>query len=1144
MKRLFTITLLFLGFCALPASQISAQCSTTICTGFPPPALTSEEACIMCDPCIVNGYVGNTGTPNTGDVPGPFCGSVENNQWFAFLAPASGTLSLSFTSYNCAGAGGGSGIQAEMYSTNDCNTFVSVSNCWSPGSAGTGIVTATGLQPFCPYYLMIDGWAGDVCEFTITTLDCVAPPPPPAISILGPSEVCPGSTTEYCLPENVNTVCDNSGSNTIWTINPPIGTITGPNDGECIEVHWDAPGNAVITVTTTNVCFGGSSATFDVTSAVIPPQIQEYVYCLGECVECAGTLFCQPGIHFVTLQNWLGCDSIIHCVFDEVAPIIVPLGEITICYPESYTSCDQTFEESGLYSPFCESWQGCDSTNFFDLAVLHPIASVAAPGLLGCAPGSTVVLNGTASNVATATGATTSYNWSGPAGGINTPANQPTITVDLPGTYCLTLTHSRNGKQCTDTKCVTVVKDDKVPQTPQITGDNNPCIGETVTYTVTPVGTPAPTSFTWTTSNGNTYTSAGPNSIQVAWANSGNVQVCVAAKNDCGSSSPACFNVSVEPAPTASISGSGQVCPGSGTPVDFTITLTGTGPWDVGYSVNGGAATMLHIDNSPFTLTASQVGTYTLTGVTSAEGCPGTVDGSAVLSEFPQPTAVLSGSGSVCAGTNQTENLTITLSGTSPWTVNWAVNGSPQAPLTINGTPYTLPIGASQAGNITLTGMTGGNGCPGTISGSATVGVNTAPTVTGITTECDPTNTSFVVFFDILGGDPGSYSVSPNLGFMLGNSFTSDPQPSGTGYSFLVTDANNCNPATVAEPLVLCNCTTAAGDMPTTLVEECGEGPVSVNYNASTQAFDGDDVLQFILHSGSGVVIQAPVIGKFSTASVSFDPAAMSYGTTYYLSAVVGNDDGSGGVDLTDPCADVAQGTPIIFYEIPSATLSGDPAICEGEQAVLDVNFTGASPWSILYDDGSGSQMANGITTNPYSLVLNPGASTQVFLPGMSDSHCPGNASGTSEITVNTGVSVSNMTTTCNLTGTAYTVSFTIGGGDPASYSWTGLVGSLTANPPYVFTSDPQPEGTGFSILVDDANGCDPQTVAQTQVTCLCLTTVGQMNSQAVEQCGDAAVTANYDTTGQVLDPDDVLIFILHTNSGAAAGTILAENTT
>lgn len=1144
MKR--TVTLLLFTLLAIFYHQkIAAQCNTTVCTALPPPSLCAEEACVMCDPCYLDGLVGQTSpAPNTCDVPGPFCGSVENNVWYAFMAPPSGTVTFNFTVMVCQGTGSGSGIQAEIYATTDCNGFVSVSNCWSPGSQQNGSVTANNLIPYCTYYLMIDGWAGDVCTYTINTTDCTTPPTQEPVSISGPSSVCPGATVTYTMdPAPVN-ACGNNSNAIVWGGILPYGQIIGPSDESTITVQWLSPGVTNLTVSYNNICFGGSSSPpFPVSIQPIPPTNVSENVCLGECWTCAGQLICSPGLWPVTLQNWLGCDSLVNCIYNPILPIPPVSLVVTQCAPFSMNICGQTFNTCGIHSGTCDNWQGCDSITVVDLAILNPKAEVVPPGVLNCTPGATITLDGSASTLGSscAPNVATAYSWTGPPGGINGPANGPTVTIDEPGQYCLTVTHSRGGVSCTNTKCVTVLKDNNVPQTPQISGPNNPCPNTQVTYTVTPVGSPAPTGYTWTTSNGTPVSNPNPNTAIVTWTAGGPVQICVTANNDCGSSSPACLNVNVATPPTATISGAGSVCPNSNGSVNLTITLTGVGPWTVGYSINNVPQTPpLTITSSPYTLVASQVGTYTLTSVTGGAGCTGNVSGSATVSEFPVPTATLSGSGSICQGSGQTANLSIALTGSPPWTVNWAVNGNNQAAITnIMASPYTLPIGQAQAGNVTLVSVTDGNGCTGTVGGAGTVTVNTAPTVSNVQTNCDANNVFYTVIFTINGGNPATYSVIPNNGTLTGNVFTSNQILSGTGYSFIVNDANNCNPVTVSEALVICDCETSAGDMDVTLIEVCGNGPVTAPYDNSTQVFDGNDSLVFILHSGSGVNIVPPVLGTLVTPTVSFNAANMSYGVTYYLSAVVGDDNGNLSVDLNDPCLDVAQGTPIVFYQIPTANLQGDPAVCEGDMANLTVSFTGTGPWSITYDAGSGPQTVNGITGNPYTLSVSPATSTTVCLTGMSDVNCPGTASGCGNITVNQGVQAS-ATTTCDPGGTFYNVTITISGGDPASYFVTPLNGTLTGN---IFTSDNIPDGMGYLFTVDDANGCAPQTVQATEVLCDCTTDVGTMTSPSFDECGNGPVTATYDATGEVLDPDDVKGFILHTNPGNNPGTVIAYNT-
>lgn len=103
-----------------------------------------------------------------------FCGSVENNSWYEFTA-SNTTETFNFSVSNCLNS---SGIQAQVYEvTNDvngcCTGFTSMSNCWNPGTMTNGTVTASGLTPGNNYILMVDGYAGDNCNFTVTNWTAV-----------------------------------------------------------------------------------------------------------------------------------------------------------------------------------------------------------------------------------------------------------------------------------------------------------------------------------------------------------------------------------------------------------------------------------------------------------------------------------------------------------------------------------------------------------------------------------------------------------------------------------------------------------------------------------------------------------------------------------------------------------------------------------------------------------------------------------------------------------------------------------------------------------------------------------------------------------------------------------------------------------
>ncbi len=1296
MKRLLLSTLLAVAFLS---QFVKAQCPPP---GYPPTGDVCSVAPVLC--ADLEGYCATLGSNNI-QQPFPGCGGnvLNNDEWFAFIA-GSTTISIQVIPSNCQ-ASQQQGMQAAIYE-GGCNGPAVATQC----NCVTGTFTMTYNNFFIgqAYYIVFDGCAGNICDFEVHVLQgstLPVPPAPPSM-IIGPTAVCPGSNTVYTLP-------DPTAATFNWTLMPSIGVLSG-SPGAPITIQWTNTGTAQLCVTASNPCFAPSAPTcITITSSLIPPtQLPPMDICVGDCIPCAGQVFCAPtpanGTP-VILQSWLGCDSTVICKINGIPPVTYNLGSATFCAPYVYNICGENFNSSNFITHTCvdASWKGCDSTVILDLAILDPQVVISTPPTLDCGAAATVTLSAANSNIPGWPGVNLSFSWSGP--GIVGSANGVTVDVNEPGQYCFTLTGSRDGVSCSDTKCVTVTQNVAVPPTPQISGNLSPCEGATVNYTVTPGGAPAPSGYTWTTPNGEPFTQVNATTIAVTWnsnaggqlcvtannscgssgpacvtiaiqavaqtpnvsgpgtvcannqaqtytinptqpgvtytwtvpsgtsfsgsgasidvnfngAPTGSVQICATAQNACGPSQPGCFdviiaaapaapvlngptdvctsggeynysvttpqpgvtynwtappgatitgtgsdvtinfggvssgqvcvsasnncgagqqtcqNVAVTQAPSATISGSGAFCQGSGGSVNLTITATGAGPWTIEYSINNGAPTSVNVTSSPYTLAATQPGSYTLTSVSVGSGCAGTFSGTGTVTENPTPTAVLSGSGSLCQGSGQQVPLTITLTGTAPWTIGWEVGNAAQAPLTANASPFTLNIGQAQAGNITLTNLADGNNCPGTVSGTAVVTVNTAPTVTGISAVCDALNENFTVSFTINGGDPASYTVTPADGTLTGNQFVSNPIPSGSGYSFVVTDANNCNPITVADNAVVCDCTTAVGSMDNASAEECGDGPITIPYDDSGEEFDGNDALVFILHSGSGITVVPPIYSVSSTPEVSFDPATMTYGTTYYFSAVVGDEDGPGAVDLDDPCLAVAQGTPVIFYEIPTAVLSGNPAICEGSSGALSVEFTGVSPWSITYDDGSGNtQTVNGITNNPYSLSVNPTSTTTYCLTAMSDVHCAGTESGCGTVTVNTGVQYSNLSVICNSTSTGYTVSFEITGGDPASYVVTGGSGTISNG---VFTSDELPTGTGFSFTVDDANGCDPQTVSQTQVICDCTTDAGQMDTTPVSECGDGPVSVG-DATGFDLDGDDLHLYYLHTGSGNILGTVITTN--
>jgi gliding motility-associated-like protein len=214
-------------------------------------------------------------------------------------------------------------------------------------------------------------------------------------------------------------------------------------------------------------------------------------------------------------------------------------------------------------------------------------------------------------------------------------------------------------------------------------------------------------SYTWAT---------GPTGVTINNGDSINVQV---QQGSCPTVD-IFVHFTVNPLPTATISGSDTICAGDAIP-DVTITLTGTGPWSVTYT-DGTTPVTINPATSPATLSGLADGTYTITAV-SDNNCTGTFSGSATILTNPLPTATISGGGTICAG-DAIPDATITLTGTGPWSVTYT-DGT--TPVTIN--PATSPVTLSGLADGTYTVTTvSDNNCTGTFSGSATILTNPLPT--------------------------------------------------------------------------------------------------------------------------------------------------------------------------------------------------------------------------------------------------------------------------------------------------------------------------------------------------------------------------------------------------------------------------------
>lgn len=239
-------------------------------------------------------------------------------------------------------------------------------------------------------------------------------------------------------------------------------------------------------------------------------------------------------------------------------------------------------------------------------------------------------------------------------------------------------------------------------------------------------------------------------------------------------------------------------------------------------------------------------------------------------------------------------------------------------------------------------------------------------------------------------------------------------------------------------------------------------------------------------------------------------------------------------------CEGTVSGSAVFtIVDGPEASISGSTTICQGESAALTFNLDGNGPFDVVYTDGTSNFNLNGIQSGHQENVTPDASTTYTLVSAVSSNNpdCDGAVSGEATITVAEPPTFGIPEFSCNSTNDAYTVSFTISGGEPGTYTVAGD-GSITGN---TFTSDEINSGESFSFLLDDANGCGP-VVIEGDHECICETWAGTMQLNAISACGSEVANA-FHNGDEVLDGNDALAFVLHDSPGEEIGNVFGQST-
>jgi hypothetical protein len=848
-----------------------------------------------------------------------------------------------------------------------------------------------------------------------------------------------------------------------------------------------------------------------------PPDEEEYAtICAPMCYQFFNQPYCQSGTYVRNLLSPQGCPYVATLYLTVLQPTTKNIIE-TVCAGEcSTTPGFEGYCSQGNYQEIFMNNAGCDSIVNLNLLELNVVANIVQPSALTCSQPTQQLLG-----VGSTAGQGASYLWSASNGG-NIVGGVTSINalINAPGTYQLRVCKNSGGAFCCDSAQVDVISNQVPPAAPAaVAGSAAICQGQTLTYTATTVADA--TSYIWTVPPG-VIINTGQNTqtINVTWNSASGGNVCAAASNLCGTSTPTCLTVTVSPTvtPTQPL-GIASVC--ANTTETYTIPPV-AGATNYTWSISGGGIITSGQGTTAIVVSWGSTSGSVCVNATSSCGDSPDVCLPVTVTSIP-PTPVVTGNLNSCPGFNAAYSVPIVPGAT---TYNWQVtNGSVALGQGTNNIQASWNSGVTSG----VVCVNAANVCGNSPDTCLTVSLS-IPLAGQITTTCDPTNSFYTVSFPISGGTP-PYSIQIMGGTITNGVFTSVQIPSGLLYNFEIVDATLCISALISGSFN-CACSTDAGTMNLAPLSAC-EGQTVTAMHQGGQNLDGNDVAAFILHSNSGTSL-GTVFGENNTGTFGFS-AGMAYETTYYISFVVGNNLG-GLPDPADPCLSVSQGQPVIFHQNPVANAGVDADTCGLTLALQGNVGVGSGTWTILTVPGSNTLNLSGVQNpNTTATASDYGVYTLSWM--LDNNGCTD--VDTVSLDFNDVPLASNLVTTCDAANENYSVSFQISGGTP-NYSTTGTpTGTATGN---TYSSGPIPNGGVYDYLVTDNAGCTSPPITGS-FSCNCASNAGTMDVGMLSACESNTVSALY-LGGENLDGNDVSGFFLHTGSANTLGTVFAENTT
>jgi hypothetical protein len=653
------------------------------------------------------------------------------------------------------------------------------------------------------------------------------------------------------------------------------------------------------------------------------------------------------------------------------------------------------------------------------------------------------------------------------------------------------------------------------PSTPgTITGYNSICSNTNQYYSVAAVS--GANSYTWTLPSGWTGSST-TNSINLV-NNSSSGSLSVTATNACGTSSASTLAITVSnlPAPTPlfSIDNASQCF--SGNLFTFTDASTpASGTTISSLSWNFGDATSSSISAPTHSFAAA--GTYNVILTTTASNnCVASL--SKAVTVNPAPTATISGTTSICSGSST--DLSISLTGTAPWTLVYSGSINP---IVINSSPYTISVSPNATTTYTLSSLNDANCTAGAgdLSGSATITVNANKTASVSLTSSDADNSicsgasvTFTATPTNEGNAPTYQWLKNGNSFVnAGNTYTTTGLANNDQISVILT--SNLSTCLVGSPTQSNTITTyvnpSAPATPATI-----SGTIAQCAGLANQTYSISNVLTATSYNW------AVPTGWSITSGQGTNTVSVTVGSSGQNGDITVSASNGCGTSSSQILAVTAVSTTNTIT-LSSASGTNSQTICKNS-AITNITYstTGSPTGATITGLPAGISGSFTSGTNIITISGTPTESgTFTYYVTLTGGSCNANISGTITVTATNTISLSSVIGTDSQTlciNTPITsISYTTTGATGASFSGlpTGVSGSYSSNTVSI-SGTPSVSGT-FNYTITLTGGCGSVSTTGSIIVSAANTKTlsSAVGTDNQTKCVNTAITnITYSTTG------------------------------